>query len=187
MPVGVPDLKARGFLPGLTRQSTKNVIAQVKFPGIFVFGGLTDAGLTNRLTVVAFSEDQLAFTEPAAKGHPPGPRYMHSSHYLRKSNIFVIVGGNTTIGDSLARQLDIYVLELAAFNWITVQAGSSLPTFAGHAAAESEDSIYFFGGINSDNYRDNEIRVIDFTAELQSRSPRKDPLQSRIFLTMGGT
>lgn len=134
----------------------------MKIPGFYVFGGLTDCGLSNRLTVIEAAYEGVRFTEPKTKGQPPEARYLHSSHFLPSKKIFVVVGGKVSIGDSLERELDMYALELVDMYWTKIEARkTNTATLCSHASANDDDRIYIFGGVNHSNYRDNELLVLE--------------------------
>lgn len=151
----------KGFVPENKRKSASN-LSVVKYAGYYVFGGLSDSGPTNRLTVIDSIFDGFRFIEPVTKGKPPTPRYLHSTHYLSSKKILVVVGGKVTAADSLDRELDIFCLELVDMTWMTVEARkSSIPTMCGHAGTNDEDRIYLFGGVDCLNYRDSGLLILE--------------------------
>lgn len=161
VPVSVEESNQKNLFQTSKRPSSTQVTV-LRYPGFYVFGGLTDQGLCNRLTVIEAVYEGVRFTEPKTKGQPPQPRYLHSSHYLTTKKIFVVVGGRLNFGDSLERQLDLYALELIEMNWTKIETRkNALPTLCSHSSANDEERIYIFGGVNHANYRDNDLLVLE--------------------------
>jgi hypothetical protein len=183
--IGSEDLIQKGLLPSVKRTNSSLLPAFTKHAGFYVFGGLTDTGLSGRLTVIEMTFDGLRFIEPKTKGQPPAPRYMHSSHYLSRKKLFVIAGGKLMIGDCMERDLDLFALELVDLVWMKIEAkGKALPTLCSHAAANDDERIFLFGGISQNNYRDSdllvlEVRDMNSTVEMSPNSRHEDSIYSR--------
>ena len=174
------SLVLRGVLSLMSRSSQKSISTKnIQIPGYYVFGGMTNTGVTNRLTVIDNGGGFPKFTLPFISGQPPRARFLHSSHFLENKAILVIVGGKLAIGESLEREIDIFALELMDMRWVKITTKSrSFPTVCAHAADTDEDRIYIFGGIDKNNYRENEITVIDIESD---NSVQAQPKLSIVF------
>lgn len=150
-----------------TVPSQKNInMKSVQMCGYYIFGGMTNTGVTNRLTVIDTSSGSPKFSMPFISGEPPPPRFLHSTHYLESKSLLAIIGGKTSIGESLDRDLDVFVLELVDMRWVRVQLRNGpFPTMCAHAAANDEERIYIFGGIDKNNYRENDLSYIEIENE----------------------
>ena len=124
---------------------------------------MTNAGLINATYLIEVKHSQSPNMKILkTSGQPPAPRHMHSTHYLVNKRMLVVVGGKVEIGDSLDRNLEVFMLEVVGLRWVTVRNKFSFfPTLCSQAAGNDNDKIYIFGGLNRDNYRENSVQVID--------------------------
>ena len=139
--------------------------------GFYVFGGMTNLGVSNKLRILELLNGAISVGTPEVMGAPPSPRFLHSTHYLESKALLVILGGKLAVGDHLERDLELFALELVDLRWIRISfspASLKLATLCAHAAANEEDRIYFFGGVDRDNYRENEIGVIELESTASS-------------------
>jgi len=139
--------------------------------GFYVFGGMTNLGVSNQLRILELLNGDISVSSPEVMGVPPSPRFLHSTHYLESKALLVVLGGKLAVGDHLERDLDLFALELVDLRWIRISFSTSslkLPTICAHAAANEEDKIYFFGGVDRDNYRENEIGIIEIESTASS-------------------
>lgn len=152
------------FFPEVSRSLFKKPkpIKNLKFQGIFIFGGCgVDNKPNNKVYVLIPGRRPLSWIMPVIVGQIPTPRYYHSMVWVEKINSLVVYGGrNDTEGVSYA---DIHVLRLEQLSWIRVVITGNPPIpRSSHCAVASEKKMYIFGGVSYGKYCSSELLVMDF-------------------------
>ena len=135
--------------------------------GYYVYGGMTNKGVSNRLHVIDIHNSIIKVFTPDTVGLHPHARYLHRQQYIESKHILVIVGGKYEEGDCMDRSLDIDVLNIQQMRWVRVVYRSDslmMHTLCSFSSCSDSDKMYFFGGIDRDNYRDNHLYCIEFDA-----------------------
>ena len=76
--------------PGVESNPNKNI----KYEGIYIFGGRSDPGIVNNdLFVINTNVKPWRLTEPETLGYKPIGRWGHSMFFVREQNFVIIYGG----------------------------------------------------------------------------------------------
>ena len=129
--------------------------------GIYLFGGLDQNNKErNELLIIKPTKKGIAITKPNVPGMPPRARFGHQMTYDSTQGILVIFGGrNDGLFESLnvSSLNDMCVLNLKFLVWCQVRLSSPLPPCYSSAYFLHDSALYFFGGVNDENYLENQV------------------------------
>jgi N-acetylneuraminic acid mutarotase len=144
--------------------------AQVRWPGIYVFGGIGPSRqASNELFVLTLGTKPLEWVRPETQGMPPCPRFQHSMVFNDKLNIIVVFGGRVD-GSSQAQYTcfnDLHILKVDSMLWTSVRVLGSVPMpRSGHAAASMGSKVYIFAGVSTGPYCNSDMYMLELNPKL---------------------
>ncbi|KAG2388180.1 hypothetical protein C9374_001030 [Naegleria lovaniensis] len=108
---------------------------------IYIWGGLTDNGVTNELITLDLDKMNLS---PKRQESKISERIFHTFDFVVHSNVFVVIGGIDKRGNILSD------INIAGTNFAWKDYNGFIPKLCGHATASTFHEIYIFGGFNGD-------------------------------------
>ena len=135
-----------------------NTKTQLKYEGIYIFGGMDEYGeCNNDVYILIFGSSPLTVFKPDISGKRPPKRYSCSMNYFEELNYIVIYGGKNS--ESLN---DIYILDVVNFLWIEVELfGCENVPRCEHVGTICGTRLVIFGGCNETSFIPAKIFGID--------------------------
>lgn len=140
--------------------------ARIPVEGIYIFGGVTNEGVNEHLSVLTKRNSKYYYQEMRTSGKGPCGRYQHTMNYCAALNILVVYGGrNETMiksGKSTPMLNDMYVLAIDIMTWTEIEINGELPLRTLHAADVVSDKLLVFGGVNENTINSKVGLVVKF-------------------------
>jgi len=141
------------YLP--IRNFTSNKFnAKILAEGIYIFGGQTNSGITNDLSIFTKRKTEYFYEKVETAGIAPCPRYQHTMNYCDSLNVLIVYGGKNEAmlktGKPSAILNDMYILSIDILTWtkIDMDTGAPLPFRTRHSSDIVGNKLYIFGGTN---------------------------------------
>ena len=151
----------------------KVVNGTVKYPGIYMFGGLDyNRQAHNSLFILEIGSRPLVWSQPITQGQPPSPRFQHSMAYNDKVNVIVVFGGRIDVNSTSQYTCfnDLFILKMDNLLWTTVRVLGNIPMpRSGHCTASIGSKIYLFAGVSTSTYCSGDL----FMLELNPKAARQ--------------
>ena len=137
--------------------------ARIPREGIYIFGGVTNEGINEHLSVLTKRTNKYYYQQISTSGRGPCGRYQHTMNYCDTLNILIIYGGrNETMiksGKNTPMLRDMYILTIDIMTWTEIEIDGELPSKTLHSADIVNDKLLIFGGVN-ENSKDNDVGLI---------------------------
>ena len=157
--------------PEMKKQKTNNnkKLLKEKNYGLYVFGGKTKNGISNKMFVLKIGKNPCEWTEiNDFKGIAPCERYFHSMNYYEKENFLIIHGGrndyfktgeNYALNDTFIFDLDLF--EYKKINVLNEDKKFTVFNRCCHSSVIFNNKLFIFGGLNNNNYVGSSFFIIN--------------------------
>ena len=153
------------------------VNSRIKLRGLYIFGGKSKEGISNKLWILILGQKILEWALLETKGKLPRPRYNHSMNYYERGNFLIIHGGRNDNMSETSAFNDTFVLDLENLEWYNVELYSHLSEFkilsrCGHQSIIYNNKLIIFGGMNNNNYIGSSLFIVnlDFSYNNEQKS-----------------
>ena len=127
-----------------------NYHARIQTKGIYMFGGVTNEGINETLSVIYKKNTIYNYRRITTSGKGPCARYQHSMNYCDYLNIIIVYGGRnegaTKSKKSMLMLNDMFILSVDTMVWTNVDI-SDLPYSVRHSADTIGNKLLIFGGL----------------------------------------
>ena len=166
------------------------VTQEICSEGIFVFGGVKEEEPNpkisdNKLYKLSIGSEVHSWSQVQTNGSQPQARYQHAMHYLRSTNMLLVIGGRR-LGEAPVKDMDaefiseVHALNMQSLDWsIIAFAGPSLGGIYNFASCLHEEDLYIFGGTSQPHHQNKKLfRIRNLTEEqasaiITTQNPKK--------------
>ena len=160
---------------------------KIRVRGLYVFGGKSKKGISNKLFVLKIGKKPCEWTEiKDFKGIAPCERYFHSMNFYEKENFLIIHGGRNDffkMGENYALN-DTFIFDLDSLEYKKINVVNDDKNFVVfnrccHSSIVFSNKLFIFGGLNNENYVGSSFFIINL--EYVDNNENKKENENKIF------
>lgn len=137
----------------------------VKFPGIYIFGGINyEHQALDTMYLLKTGKKPLNWEIIETSGQGPSPRFQHSMVYNDKLNIIIVFGGRVDHYKAVQYTCfnDLYILKMDNLLWTTVRVLGNVPNpRSGQSLATMGSRLYLFAGVSTSTYCNSDLYMLE--------------------------